>query len=64
MQKIIRTFPNGYTLAITRLEQALEEGFKVILCNSITSKDGTVCNDYIVEKEDALVNSKIGTNVH
>jgi len=62
MQKIIRTYPNGYTLATTELERALKDGFVVIMCSPITSKDGTICNDYIVEKKETSSNNNLHTH--
>jgi hypothetical protein len=57
MQKIIRTYPNGYTNALVGLEQLLEDGWEVVICTPITNKDGTVCNDYIVEKKEPVTKS-------
>ena len=46
-QKVIRTYPKGWTNNTTRLEKLLEEGYKVVHITPLP--DGIT--EYIVEKE-------------
>lgn len=57
VQKVIRTAtPNiGYYAdynKIRDLQDALKDGFRVVMCNTIRRKDGEEWLEYIVEKED------------
>ncbi len=51
MQKVVRTYPHGYTNTTHHLQKLLEEGYKVVMCNE-SPCDGGKCLEYIVEKED------------
>lgn len=51
MQKVIRTYPHGFTNETTRLSDALSEGYKVVFINNIKTTRGYDCLEYIVEKE-------------
>ena len=51
-QKVIRTYPNGWSHTTGLLQAAMDEGYCVIMCNKITFKDNTEVLEYIVEKEE------------
>ena len=51
-QKVIRTYPNGWTHTREYLQEAMDEGYCVVMCNKITFKDNTEVLEYIVEKEE------------
>ena len=51
-QKVVRTYPNGWTYTIGYLQKAMDEGYYVVMCNKITFKDNTEVLEYIVEKEE------------
>lgn len=38
-QKVIRTYPNGWSHTTGLLQAAMDEGYCVIMCNKITFKD-------------------------
>lgn len=61
MQKVIRTYPedympsqikypNGGFAPTGKLDIALEQGYNVVMCNSVHFLDGGMCLEYIVEK--------------
>lgn len=54
MQKVVRTYPleQRVTQQVS-LADLLEEGFTIVHCSPIKSKDGSTCNEYIVEKKDS-----------
>jgi hypothetical protein len=57
MQKVVRTAcpESGYWMQkerINYLQEALAEGYRVVMCNLIQRKDGEQWLEYIVEKED------------
>lgn len=52
MQKIIRTYPNTYTNPTKALQEALSEGYEVVMCRPIYLKGGNDGLEYIVEKKD------------
>ena len=57
VQKVIRTATPGvgYWLDVNKtldLQDALNDGFTVVMCNTIRRKDGEEWLEYIVEKED------------
>ena len=51
-QKVIRTYPNGWSYTTDVLQNALNGGYYVVMCNKITFKDNTEVLEYIVEKEE------------
>lgn len=51
-QKVVRTYPNGYTHTTSYLQKMLDEGYYVIMCNKLTFKANTEVLEYIVEKEE------------
>ena len=51
IQKVVRTFPNGWTKTTERLSELLEKGYYVVMCNSTTLTNNETCLEYIVEKE-------------
>ena len=51
-QKVVRTYPNGWTHTTGHLQKAMDEGYCVVMCNKITFKDNTEVLEYIVEKEE------------
>ena len=51
-QKVIRTYPNGWSHTTGLLQAAMDEGYCVIMCNKITFKDNTEVLEYIVEKKE------------
>ena len=57
-QKVVRTYPNNYTYTTHTtdlLEEVLNEGYCVVMCNKITFKGNTEILEYIVEKEEEKV---------
>jgi hypothetical protein len=57
MQKVVRTAcpENSYWSQAEKvhyLQDALDEGYRVVMCNVIRRKDGEQWLEYIVEKED------------
>ena len=50
-QVVVRTWPNGYTNATTKLREHLANGYCVVMCNQFNVGDGIVGNEYILEKE-------------
>lgn len=51
-QKVIRTYPKGWNYTTGLLQEAMDEGYCVVMCNKITFKDNTEVLEYIVEKEE------------
>ena len=51
-QKVVRTYPNGWAYTTCRLQQAMDKGYYVVMCNKMTLKDNTEVLEYIVEKEE------------
>ena len=51
-QKVVRTYPSGWSLTTDLLQEAMDEGYCVVMCNKITFKDNTEVLEYIVEKEE------------
>ena len=51
-QKVVRTYPNGWTHTKGDLQKAMDEGYYVVMCNKMTLKDNTEVLEYIVEKEE------------
>ena len=51
-QKVVRTYPNNWAHTIDHLQNAMNQGYCVIMCNKITFKDNTEVLEYIVEKEE------------
>ena len=50
-QKVIRTYPKGWSHTTGLLQAAMDEGYCVVMCNKITFKDDEIL-EYIVEKEE------------
>ena len=50
-QKVVRTYPNNWTHTIDHLQNAMNQGYCVVMCNKITFKDDEIL-EYIVEKEE------------
>ena len=46
-QKVIRTYPSGWTNATTKLEKALAQGYKMVHITSLPEG----ITEYIIEKE-------------
>ena len=51
VQKVVRTYPKGWTATTERLSELLASGYIVVMCNSTTLQGSTTCLEYIVEKE-------------
>ena len=51
-QKVVRTYPNNWTHTTEHLQNAMDQGYCVVMCNKITFKDNTEVLEYIVEKEE------------
>lgn len=51
IQKVVRTFPNGYATATKYLQEALSQGYIVVMCNVTKEEKGGNILEYIVEKE-------------
>ena len=53
-QKVIRTYPKGWSHTTGLLQAAMDEGYCVVMCNKIIfkDKDNTEVLEYIVEKEE------------
>ena len=51
-QKVVRTYPNSWTHSTDNLQNAMNQGYCVVMCNKITFKDNTEVLEYIVEKEE------------
>ena len=51
-QKVVRTYPNNWTHTTELLQNAMNQGYCVVMCNKITFKDNTEVLEYIVEKEE------------
>ena len=51
-QKVVRTYPNDWIHTTDHLQNAMNQGYCVIMCNKITFKDNTEVLEYIVEKEE------------
>ena len=51
-QKVIRTYPSSWTHSTDNLQNAMNQGYCVVMCNKITFKDNTEVLEYIVEKEE------------
>ena len=51
-QKVVRTYPNNWTHPTDNLQNAMNQGYCVVMCNKITFKDKTEVLEYIVEKEE------------
>lgn len=49
-QTVVRTFPKGYTNAIESLDQHLNNGWIVVMCNPFYC-EGKTGNEYILQKE-------------
>ena len=51
-QKVVRTYPNSWTHSTDNSQNAMNQGYCVVMCNKITFKDNTEVLEYIVEKEE------------
>ena len=52
-QKVIRTYPKGWSYTTGLLQVAMDKGYCVVMCNKIiVDKDNTEVLEYIVEKEE------------
>ena len=53
-QKVVRTYPNSWTHSTDNLQNAMNQGYCVVMCNKIIfkDKDNTEVLEYIVEKEE------------
>jgi hypothetical protein len=51
IQKVVRTYPKGWTATTERLSELLASGYVVVMCNSTMLQGSTTCLEYIVEKE-------------
>ena len=51
-QKVIRTYPNGWTHTREYLQEAMDEGYCVVMCHKIIIEDKQEILEYIVEKEE------------
>jgi hypothetical protein len=50
-QRVVRTFPRGYTSTTEKLSKLLEIGYSVVMCNAISVDGKEIVLEYIVEKE-------------
>ena len=51
-QKVVRTYPNSWMCPTDSLQNAMNQGYCVVMCNKITFKDNTEILEYIVEEEE------------
>ena len=51
-QKVVRTYSNSWIHPTDNLQNAMNQGYCVVMCNKITFKDNTEVLEYIVEKEE------------
>ena len=51
-QKVVRTYPNDWIHTTDHLQNAMNQGYCVVMCNKITFKDKTEVLEYVVEKEE------------
>ena len=51
-QKVVRTYPPGWTHSSELLEQLLEKGWLVKMRTTIVYKDNTTIIEYILEKDE------------
>lgn len=49
-QKVVRTYPKGYTNPTTALSEALKEGWVVVTSNPFDCGNGKKGTEYILEK--------------
>lgn len=49
-QKVVRTYPKGLTNPTTALNEALENGWKVVMSNPFDCGNGQKGTEYILEK--------------
>lgn len=49
-QKVVRTFPNGYTKTTEMLKKALSDGWSVVMANPFDCENGKKGTEYILEK--------------
>lgn len=50
-QKVVRTYPQGYTRTTENLKEALSQGWRVIICNKTYLEKGRECLEYILERQ-------------
>lgn len=49
-QKVVRTYPKGWTNPTTALNESLKDGWKVIMSNPFDCGNGQKGTEYILEK--------------
>lgn len=52
MQRVIRTYPDTYIQAKRDLQNALSEGYEVVMCNPVCLNGKDSALEYIVEKKE------------
>ncbi len=52
MQKVVRTYPQGWARTTEALSDLLSEGYNVVMCHEIPCDKSQMCLEYIVEKKD------------
>lgn len=51
-QRVVRTYPNGYTKTTGQLIELLDAGYNVVMCNPFSLSGGKEQgNEYVVERE-------------
>ena len=51
-QKVIRTYPKGWSHTTGLLQEAMDEGYCVVMCHKIIIENKQEILEYIVEKEE------------
>lgn len=51
-QKVVRTYPNGYSRTTSMLEEALDNGWVVVMSNPFDCGNDYKGTEYILEKGD------------
>lgn len=54
-QKVVRTYPNGYSNPTSALHEDLKNGWTVVLSNSFDCGNGQKGIEYILEKNTTMV---------
>ena len=50
-QEVVRTYPRGYTNPTDKLKELLQNGYRVVMCNTISIDGKEIVLEYIVEKD-------------
>lgn len=52
MQKVVRTYPESYSVTTGNLSNLLKQGYNVVMCHEVETGYGKKCLEYIVEKKE------------